>query len=562
MNNLPNEFVFKANKYQETDNKGITREANTDVVISVRKTNDDNTIFKLGNTKGIDVSEEFSFYGKPTIEGDCISFIDLFSFPALICKISFTNGQPNTIYFSPSQSDFNFSNTNKSICFYGEIMNVQFCNKYVTDVKLKDGTIYTGQAFFDGISYIPNGMGYVKKEECDIHGIYKNGILEGISYRDYHGWINIGYSNLHKFEGWGLKIKNNRITFGIYEKDILRVDITMLLTEIWKEIVKLSNDYEYGIRKYDNKIFVGICDSNTQTFGFHFMNDGNVYFGISDEGLNENIVSGIFYKFDNKYNINLAEYEEKNNAIEKGSTISTYDFLFHANMLMAELHEAFDISKNYSISNYDIHKKYAYHIIEFGTLTTSKRVIIKANLLKIENEGYSYDPNEDRNTRWFAFPLKFKQYLHDIMENDEIWMPDLNDFKVDFVYVDNLGIAQQPIYCHVSFWLNDYNEEFNLYHQHKIGLIDNPFSDTVMDKPFALLNHLIPNWRNKVAGLKEQFNDSFCYDMEEYVESLCSPDFFLWLFENDQYCNRFYEELPDQFQKAFNKFKSFLLNSN
>lgn len=560
---VPSEFIFKANKYKETDENGnVLNEGSTEVVISVRKTRDNITVFKLGNINNIDVSTEFTFYSEPKCENGSITFIDLFSFPTNVCEISLNEGKITSIYFSSANAGINFSSSNKSIIFYGLVADDKISIKYVEDkTKIKDGRIYTGQALFDGISYIPNGIGIIYGDKCDVHGMYKDGFLDGLTYRDYHEYKMIGYSHFQKFEGWGIRLKNTNITFGIYEKDILRVNLTMLITEIWKEIVVLNHKNDYSIEVSESKIFVGFRDSHMRFFGFHFMKDGNVYFGISHDSQEDNVISGYYYKFDINSNIYLAEYEENGNEIEIVNEIDNEDFLTETNIYTAELNESFDIKRNYSIENFDIHKKLAYHIIEFGNLTSTKRIIIKAELLKIGNEGYSYSSNESTETRWFSFPSKFDLKLHEIMYRQEIWMPDLNDYSVDFMYIDNLGIPQKTIYKHLSFSTNDYNSDLDIYNKNSICIIGNPFAEDVTDKALALLNHLVPNWRGKMEGLKEQYYDNMFYSIEEYVDSLDSPDFFLWLFENEDYCNRYYEELPYQFQDAFNKFKLRLLNS-
>ena len=108
----------------------------------------------------------------------------------------------------------------------------------VKNIKLPNGTTYSGFVKIMNDSQIPHGMGICKYEDHNESGMFQDGNLQGLAYLNYHDWMLIGLSNDGSINGWGLKADRGKLFFGVFEDSVLKINLTPLVQIFWNKIME------------------------------------------------------------------------------------------------------------------------------------------------------------------------------------------------------------------------------------------------------------------------------------------------------------------------------------
>ncbi|MBO7566880.1 MAG: hypothetical protein J6T60_07280 [Bacteroidales bacterium] len=210
-------------------------------------------------------------------------------------SIFLKNGEPHKCVLHMYDRNVRLEYRNKAkediLKYLGDVFGTAEKPVQVENKKLKDGTIYTGEARMctDGF-YLPNGYGKkIFNQNVEMTGYWKHGYVDGMCYMNMHHSMITGHFKGNHPDGWCISIEGGRgFVFGVFQND----DCVYSLGECVAWMVDKIN---YGLRvSYKiGQIFLGDA-INKQYRGFHFMNNGDVYVGTDDASRSK---TGYFFKF-------------------------------------------------------------------------------------------------------------------------------------------------------------------------------------------------------------------------------------------------------------------------
>lgn len=218
----------------------------------------------------------------------------------------------------------------------------------VKGIQLVKGGTYTGSGYYEDGDFVPHGMGVCTFRDHQEIGMYKDSVLKGITYLNYHTWMQVGVMRDGFIDGWGAKIDMGEITFGVFRNNNLVVDVTPLIEIFWKKIKNECMIRQKTIISAlkSGEVFIGVppylLTKDEDQFGFHFLNNGEVFLGVS--GYRQLAMTGKFLHFDLDYNITRGEFIDGKLINE----ISNDAFISDCDVLASRAYIDFDISKNYS----------------------------------------------------------------------------------------------------------------------------------------------------------------------------------------------------------------------
>ena len=437
--------------------------------------------------------------------------------------------------------------------------------KEVKNLAISDGVIYTGEVKSDGFKDVPHGMGICKYSDHNETGRFVDGELNGLAYLNYHDWMTVGIVRNRLMNGWGLKIDRGKIEFGIYEDNILRVNLTPLVEIFWDKILEDAssmNKNAISVKK-NGTILVGTPQTIFQgKFGFNFLANGEIFLGMNK--YDQSGLTGEFLHFDTDYNITKGQYDDGLLLRE----IEDDEFVSECKVWVNHAYMDFDINMNFNPDSFLFGEKKLMHIFEMGK--TPYNFVVKANMYLLLDDSISCDSVENDETIWFFFPADREDIvneLNEIMQNEKNghpWVPDFSDYRVEFV--NNLSDSSDHlvVYKHISCW--DKDAAFVLDNFDDIDLqdlgIESIISEDEDDDDANLMFRLIPNVYSKEDALTEQWKSRqwyFAYpSLRDYVESLAYGDdvhnFFGWLFDDYRFNNCSKWNLPPDNQRAFEQF--------
>lgn len=233
---------------------------------------------------------------------------------------------------------------------YGDTNN-QILN--VKNVLLPNGAKYIGSAKSNGNNQIPHGMGVCTFRDHQEIGMYQDGVLNGITYLNYHSWMQVGVMKDGTINGWGAKIDMGEITFGVFRNNKLVVDLTPLVEIFWNKIKDECRIRQKTIISAlkSGELFIGVppylLTKYENQLGFHFLNNGELFLGVS--GYRETAMTGKFLHFDLEYNVTRGEFENG----ELIREINDEDFISACDVFVNRTYADFDISRNFSPESVD-----------------------------------------------------------------------------------------------------------------------------------------------------------------------------------------------------------------
>lgn len=436
-------------------------------------------------------------------------------------------------------------------------------------MPLSKGVTYSGAVKTDRGKIIPNGIGSCKYSDHNEHGVFVDGELNGVAYLNYHKWMMIGMCSKGRINGWGMQVKDREFSFGVFLDNELKVDLTPLVSIFWYKImdtdIRLHIDAVNVLNK--SEIFVGIPQLMLEgKFGFHFLNNGEVYLGQSD--YNQNGRTGKYLHFGIGYNINRGEY--KDDILVR--QISNTEFIDSCPVYVTHAYLDFDIGMNYSPKSFLLNKKKLLLINEIGKTLT--KLIVKANICKVVHDRIECIRGKNETSTWFMFPLDRRDVCDELIGlcyNEEPWLPDFNDYRVEFH--DDFREAEnyhQTIYKHVSCWDKNASFELDLYSLTDPREYGAEFNSNADISTAGNIFNLIPDFLTKKAQLINQWKNDRWYltypNVKEYIKSLAYGndvnDFFIWLFNDQHLKSRDAWSLPPSYNNAFNQFLELFYDEN
>lgn len=168
-------------------------------------------------------------------------------------------------------------------------------------------------------------------------------------------------------------------------------------------------------------------------------------------------------------------------------------------------------------------------------------IIVKANPIKDLGFGRTVSMTICDETDTFFFPQSEEDLLNQILliaNGDGDWYPNESDFETETVLDENLN-KRVPVYRHVSFFDDSYDETLNSGHEVS----------------------LIPDIGFKAKTLNNQFYQGYwfnSYSFRGYVEALAEGDdvqnFWGWLFNRPDFNGLKPWELPYDFEREYERF--------
>lgn len=436
----------------------------------------------------------------------------------------------------------------------------------VKNIKLPNGTTYSGFVKIMNDSQIPHGMGICKYEDHNESGMFQDGNLQGIAYLNYHDWMLIGLSNDGSINGWGLKADRGKLFFGVFEDSVLKINLTPLVQIFWNKIMEDSKYYKFRVVSVlkNGEIFAGTPQITRGRNGFHFLNNGEVFVGACEYDHSD--ITGKFLHFDLSYNITKGEF--KNGKLVR--EISDEEFVEACDVWVNHAYLDFDINMNYDPDNFLLWKTRLMHIFEMGK--TEQNLIVKANICKVHGNQVQYKGGDCEDTTWFFFPNdneEIEEELMSLTENEEHpWAPDFSDYCVEFVNnLSNSGSDHLIVYKHISCWDKDAYYVIDNYDYMDWDELDSDNEDEYEyedegDLSGGFMLRLIPDYSSKYSLLTEQWRSKGWYytypSLKDYVYSLGEDDdvdnFFGWLFNNARFDGYKVWNLPPDYHQAFEQF--------
>ncbi len=192
----------------------------------------------------------------------------------------------------------------------------------VTNILLDNGHRFSGYGFYSDSSFIPNGYGKIDYPDMYVKGNFVNGILNGpaIISHDYFMYTTQMKNNYGK--GWGLCINRGILTeFGYYSNSRLVVDLHNVVEWYYAKMKDSGRLGENMLHIYTSKLdgsitdlHIGysakyVCeDYSLVSMGFHFLKDGSVWAGHSEN----NSPTGSLIKFCADGYIKVGQFENGN----------------------------------------------------------------------------------------------------------------------------------------------------------------------------------------------------------------------------------------------------------
>ena len=430
--------------------------------------------------------------------------------------------------------------------------------KEVKNLKLPNGGTYTGSVESNGNIDIPSGVGICKYSDHNEFGFFQDGEIKGLAYINYHEWMHVGICEDNLINGWGIKVDKGKISFGIFEDNNLKINLTPLVDVFWNKIIedtRVLGKSAISLQK-DGEIFVGVPQYLCyEKFGFHFLTNGEVFLGQCEFG--ERKRTGQFLHFDLNGNITRGEYEDG----ELIRVIDNDEFIKTCGIFINHAYLDFDINKNYNpYSSFLFGEEPVLRIVEIGS--TPNNLIVKANIsddLDDEEDDEKLGVNID--SIWFMFPNDddlIKNELIGILNDSRPWVPNFDDYRVEFFNDFREALtSHQVVYKHVSCWDADAYFDLNMFEDDE----EDYEEEDINDHP-STLYYLIPDFEEKKYLLENQWRENGWYysypSVRDYVKSLAFdddvPNFFGWLFNNDSLNEMSASSLPSSYKTALEDF--------
>ena len=426
----------------------------------------------------------------------------------------------------------------------------------VKNLRISENSTYSGEVISDGFQNIPNGMGIMKFENHSEIGRFKNGVLKGLAYINFHDWMCVGMINKEAICGWGLKVGKGKFAFGIFENSKIKVNLTPLVSIFWSKAMEEANHFNRSatyVRK-NGDIFVGAPQYLLYgAFGFHFLKNGEVFVGRCD--YKGNGLTGNFLHFDLDFNITKGYFKDGKLVRE----IDNSEFIRACEVFVNHKYIDFNINMNYNPNNFLFGEKKLLHIVEIGKTPTN--IIVKANIGRLIYNRYESQGGVNENTIWFMYP-KSDEYLEErlmnIAKGENPWIPNFSEYCVEF-YNDfrEAKNSHQVVYKHISCF--DENVSYNL------DLFDNEsfsYDNSIFEDNDNKLLELIPIFNYKKRQLVEQWREggwNFTYlSVKDYIKSLAETydvnNFFGWLFDDTSLYDIHIWNLPQEHMDAYFQF--------
>ena len=436
--------------------------------------------------------------------------------------------------------------------------------KEVNKMTISQGIEYTGEVINNGYNDVPHGIGICKYSDHEERGRFKNGFLDGTAYINYHDWMCVGLAKNGVINGWGIKASKGEFTFGIFDDNILKVNLTPLVDIFWHKILedaKMLRQSPVKLLK-NGEIFVGVSQySDKGKFGFHFLDNGEVFLGVCD--FSHKNRTGKFLHFDLDYNITRGEYKDGLLIRE----IDCLELIHSCEVWVTHAYLDFDINMNYSPKSFLLDEKKLMHISQIGN--TVNNLFVKAFTYTIEGSRCSCDTSDDKKAIWFSFPADrddINECLNSMINQEgEPWAPKFSDYRVEFI--NNLGAVDTRhlvVYSHISNWDKEASFDLDIYYETDLSEFgyeeDNTYDNESYDR--NLMQQLIPDFWIKEEQLSEQWKNGGWYytypSLRDYVKSLAYeddvPNFFGWLFNDARLNNCDIWSLPYEYEIAFEQF--------
>jgi hypothetical protein len=378
----------------------------------------------------------------------------------------------------------------------------------------------------------------------------------------YVGLVSNGSIN-----GWGMKVDRGDIQFGVFENSVLKVNLTPLVSIFWDKIMEDFRDLNRNAINVLKKgeIFIGVPQGIIKgKFGFHFLENGEVYLGICDYDHSDR--TGKFLHFDLDYNITKGEYKD-GELIEE---IEDDEYVSACEVWVNHEYMDFDIDMNYNPESFLLGKHKLMGIFEMGR--TPEYLLVKANIYLVFPDRLECPEEENEDTTWFAFPVErddIYDELEEIIEEAEHpWAPDFSDYRVDFINnLEESGSDHLIVYKHISCWNEDADFELDIFDStdsSEFGISDDYFNVDKDEEDYfgSKALSLIPNYSMKKVQLANQWKNNGWYytypSVRDYVASLAEDDdvenFFGWLFDDARFNYTTLWSLPQNYKEAYRQF--------
>lgn len=430
--------------------------------------------------------------------------------------------------------------------------------KEVKNMQISDDVTYSGEVMSDGYQDVPHGMGIMKFGDHSELGRFQDGELDGLAYINYHDWMSVGISHRGTINGWGLKVGKGNFTFGVFDDSKIKVNVTPLVAILWSKAMEEANHFNRSATyvRQNGEIFVGAPQYLLYgAFGFHFLEDGEVFVGRCDFG--EKGRTGKFLHFDADFNITKGQYKDG----ELVREIDDSEFIKACEVFVNHKYMDFDINMNYNPDNFLFGEKELLHVVEAGKTPTN--IILKANIGSVIGDHFECQGGVNEDTVWFMFPNDdeyLEERLMDIANGDNPWMPDFSEYCVefhnDFREANN---DHQVVYKHISCYDKDADYELDVF-DYEYALDNEENQEDNENEDNALV--LIPNFSYKHSQLIDQWRENAWYytypSVRDYVVSLADGDdvenFFGWLFDDPRFNYTSAWALPQKYEEAYHQF--------
>lgn len=332
----------------------------------------------------------------------------------------------------------------------------------VKDLLLEDGALYSGPTIKYYGKWVPSGMGIAKYQDHKVLGNFSLGVQSGVAYLNYHDWMWAGECLHGQINGWGIYINKGNCKYGIFEKGLLKIDITNLIQIVWNKIVETARFFDFNmirVLKDKREIFIGYPESYShRKMGFHFTESENDYIGVHDfEKSNE--ITGSFIQINKNFGIITLGQFINGSLVRK---IDKIEYVSECELWSSHEFNDFDISEMYSVSGYGLSSIQFYDIKEIGNIPGF--IVVQAEILK------AYKSIFERTGKivWFKFADKqnIQQELIDIFNSSYPWVPNGKDYRIEFVNnIRESGTSHLPMRVHESCYSEKYFFKLNIINQ-------------------------------------------------------------------------------------------------
>lgn len=351
----------------------------------------------------------------------------------------------------------------------------------VTDLSLKDGSVYSGQAARTTVGIVPHGMGIAKYADHNVLGKYSFGEQKGPAYINYHDWMWAGDSTNNELHGWGIYIDRGECHYGYFLNGKMKVDLTPLVRIIWHRILDMSKSYNFKmIRVLKNKeeVFIGYPEIALYgKMGFHFTDGSYDYIGVHEYGHADDF-TGTFLRIDKLWGTMMFGIFSDGKILKD---IDRTEFATAAELWVTHEFLDFNICGSFNPGNYNIYGYHFYKIFELGNIPGY--TIAKAYTCIAYKDHFEVT----KNVQWFKFAQDddIIEELQRISQEEHPWVPDTN-YCIEFINnIREAGTSHLPVHRHISCDDNSGYYELDIYDDvdfSKVEVVDE--SNTDLDLPF------------------------------------------------------------------------------